>query len=611
MSKPNIIELLKEYDRKYYDGEPEISDLEYDLLRKDAQEQNPEDPYFSQVGAPIENGKVHLPYILGSLNKVRMENLFDWLRGTGIEFLVSDKIDGVSIYVEYKNGDVVFASTRGDGFYGKDITDKAKIFCPHISKDGRWCFRGEAILDCDPKPLGYKTKRNGCAGILNRDDRKHSNFIKPYFYEIIDCPESYTDMDTEIGRMSWLERIFPYVPHCQLLSLGAYNKEVVEEWILEILRISKTRKYDTDGLVITLNDSERENVPYPEKKVAFKVNEEAVEAEVESVEWNTTRTGRVVPVVLIKPIEVQGVTITRATGFNYKFITDNRIMPGTKIMLVRSGDVIPYIVEVKREGVTHAVPEDMRCPSCGEPLIKKGVDLLCRNQFCGKQLYIRQAYWLRTLGAENITETTLEKIEAPSIPHLYMLDEFDIMELEGFGKKRASQIVYEIQKTLRTDDATFLTAIGIPGVAKETAKSLIREFGSAPAVFQATRTQLEEAEGVGNVTARTIAEWQARCLILHQSMKRMGLVLKKRITESPISGKLFSMTGKLPMKRDLIVRLIESKGGHWKNSVTKKTDFLITDNPQSTSGKAKNAHKYGTRIISYKEFMEMIGEQVG
>lgn len=610
MSKPNIIDLLKEHDKKYHAGEPEISDTEYDLLRRSAQEQNPEDPYFSEIGAPIENGKVALPYILGSLNKVRLENLVDWMRNTGTEFIVSDKIDGVSIYVEYEDGDVVFASTRGDGNYGKDITEKAQIFCPRIERDGKWYVRGEAVLDCEPSQIGYKTKRNGCAGILNRDDNKHSDFIKPYFYEIIDCPVSYTDMDTVIGRMAWLERIFPHVPHYELINIYDWeNKHLIEMYFMNLIRKSKTRDYETDGLVIVLNESERENVPYPNNAIAFKVNEEAVEAEVEMVVWSTTRTGRVVPVVIIKPIEIQGVTITRATGFNYKFIEDNRIMPGTKIMLVRSGDVIPYITEVKSEGVMHAIPEDMRCPSCGEPLIKKGVDLLCRNQFCGKQLYIRQAYWLRTLGAENITETTLEKIQCDSIPQLYMLDEFDIMELEGFGRKRATQIVSEIQKTLKTDDATFLAAIGIPGVAKETAKSLVREFGSAMGVFQATRDQLESAELVGSVTARTVSEWQARCLVLYQSMMRVGLDLKERVTDSPISGKLFSMTGKLPMKRDLLVRLIESKGGHWKNSVTKKTDFLITDNPNSTSTKAKNAYKYGVRIVSYKEFMEMIGEE--
>ncbi len=607
MSKPSIIDFLKEPRT----GELELSDSEYEFLKKPVQERKPEDPYFTGDETPLEKGKVRLPHILGSLNKVRLENMVAWLRKSGDWYVASDKIDGVSIYVEYEDGEVKSATSRGDGYYGQDLTEKAKIICPPLAKDGKWSLRGEAVLMCDPAEIGYKTRRNGCAGILNREDNKHLEHIKVYYYEIIDAPASYLDMDTELNRMGLLERLVPHVADYHSLKIhDLHTVEEIENILLMLHDNARRKEYECDGVVITVNNSERENVPFPEKKIAFKLNEEAVEAEVEMVEWNTTRTGRIVPVVILKPIKIQGVTITRATGFNYSFIVANRIMTGTKVMLVRSGDVIPYIVEVKSEGVMHAIPEDMRCPSCGEFLTESGVDLVCRNQFCGKQTYIKQSYWLRTLGAENITETTLEKIKCDSIPGLYELDEFDIMELEGFGKKRASQIVYEIQKTLKTDDATYLAAIGIPGVAKETAKSLIMEFGSVMAVFQATRDQLQEAGGVGYTIAQTISEHQARCLVLHQNMLRLGLELKKRATESPITGKLFTMTGKLPMKRDLIVRLIESKGGHWKNSVTKKTDFLITDNPQSTSGKAKKAHKYGTRIISYKEFMEMIGEEI-
>jgi DNA ligase (NAD+) len=591
-------------------GEPEISEAEYKILKKTVQERGPDDPYFTETETPLEKGKVRLPQILGSLTKIRLKDLVTWLRNNGGWYVASDKIDGVSIYVEYEDGEVKFAASRGDGYYGQDLTEKAKIVCPPLAKDGKWSLRGEAVLMCDPAEIGYKTRRNGCAGVLNRDDNRHLEHIKVYYYEIIDAPPSFLDMDTELNRMGLLERLVPFVVdyHSVRVDDGHAEKDI-ETLFLMLHADAKNKEYECDGVVITVNYSEREPVLFPEKKIAFKVNEEAVDAEVEMVVWNTTRTGRVVPVVIIHPVEIGGVTITRATGFNYKFIVENGIMPGTKIKLVRSGDVIPYIVKTEKS-VYHAIPEDMRCPSCGEFVTEKGVDLVCRNQFCGKQLYTKQSYWLRTLGAENITEKTLEKIKCESIPGLYDLDEFDIMELDGFGRKRASQVVQEIQKTLKTDDATYLAAIGIPGVAKETAKSLIQEFGSVMAVFQATRDQLQVAGGVGYTIAQTISEWQARCLVLHQNMLRQGLDLKKRTEESPITGKLFSMTGKLPMKRDLIVRLIESKGGHWKNSVTKKTDFLITDNPQSTSGKAKNAHKYGTRIISYKEFMEMIGEEI-
>ncbi len=154
---------------------------------------------------------------------------------------------------------------------------------------------------------------------------------------------------------------------------------------------------------------------------------------------------------------------------------------------------------------------------------------------------------------------------------------------------------------------SLLTAMAIPGVARSTSKALIKYFGDIKTVLTADESRLQEVDGIGGVLAKNIKNWQARCIILLESLYSIGLQLKgEEKVESNISGMLFSMTGKLPMKRDLLVKLIESKGGQWKNSVTKKTDFLITNNPNSTSGKMKKANKYGTRVISFDDLMRMI-----
>jgi DNA ligase (NAD+) len=163
----NIIDLLKHHDEKYDAGKPEVSDTEYDKLRETAKELYPGDPYFQSVGAP--KGKVKLPYHLGSLNKVKTDNVLAWLKKNGKLFVISEKIDGASFMVEYQDGEVVAAYTRGDGEQGQDITEKAKLFCPTIDFGGYWAFRGEAVLP-NPFDFGYKNRRNGAAGLLNKDD---------------------------------------------------------------------------------------------------------------------------------------------------------------------------------------------------------------------------------------------------------------------------------------------------------------------------------------------------------------------------------------------------------------------------------------------------------
>ncbi len=607
----DIIKQLIHHDLQYFLGKPEISDTEYDKLRTKAQAQFPDDPYFDTVGAKTKDRKTQLPYVLGSLNKVKSDTVVDWMRKNSEFFVISEKIDGVSIYVVYVDGKVEWAATRGDGYYGQDITDKAKLFCPEAKiKEGVWMLRGEATLDVDPKTLGYKTKRNGCAGILNRDGLRHNEFVVPYFYELIEAPPEYDDrVKTEIDRLILLDILVDteYMPAFSMITIQSGTDIDILNMLSKRYTEAKNREYDVDGLVITVNESVREDVEYPEKKVAFKVNEEAVEATVIDIEWNTSRTGRIIPVVLIEPLEIQGVTIQRVTGHNYKYVSENSIKPGVKIGIVRSGDVIPYITEVFTEK-NGLFSQCEMCPSCDAVPKVKGVDLVCENEHCGQKIYLKLEHWLRALGAEGISHKTLEKIGVNTIPGLYEIDEFDIMEIEGFGVKRANQVHDIIQRTLRTDDTSLLRAMGIPGVGRTASKALINHFGSIDVVMTIDEDELKEVDGVGTIIALNIVIWQARCIVLLRTLGSMGLQLKPKEEkmESQMTGMIFSMTGKLPMKRDLLVKLIESHGGIWKNSVTKKTHYLVTNNPTSTSGKMKNANKYGTRVISFDDLMRMV-----
>lgn len=334
------IEKLIEYDNAYYNGDvPLVSDVSYDRLKAKAQELYPTHLYFKTVGAAPTSNKVKLPYTLGSLKKKKYDgSTIKWLLETvpnGYRVCISDKLDGCSIYVEYENGEVVFASTRGNGYEGQDITEKAKIFCDPIEDKSVCHFRGEACMTPETAfELGYKNARNAVAGVLNRDGLRHAEHIKPIFYQVLN------------KNITTYHNMFTFILDLKLEAPSYFVYETItEEQLATILEMRKHKSsYDIDGLVIAHNDYDHEDEYYPSNMVAFKVNEDAVKTKVNKVEWSVTRTGKIMPVVHIKSVDISGSTVSKATGFNAKFIKDNNIRKGTEIGIIKSGDVIPYLV---------------------------------------------------------------------------------------------------------------------------------------------------------------------------------------------------------------------------------------------------------------------------
>jgi len=339
-----MIRTLKEHDDAYYNGDVEITDADYDDLKDKARAIRPDHPYFDDIGAPISGKKVDLPFVLGSLHKKKTDTIEKWIEKHPGPHCISEKLDGVSFMVTYgfKDGKVISATTRGDGYQGSDITDKAKMFCPVIKNlKHNFSFRCEAMLIGDThKKLGFKTRRNGTAGILNKDGIKNAKYIVPYFYEILDGGS--VEHDSEISKFTLMQSMGLKTPNIMHMS----NSPDVIESLTDFLTMCKSHLKDIDGLVITPDNYVREDVLYPENKIAFKVNEKGVKTEVIDVEWNTSRTGRIIPTVIVKTIIINGVSIQRATGHNAKYIQENKICKGSMIDIQRSGDVIPFISKV-------------------------------------------------------------------------------------------------------------------------------------------------------------------------------------------------------------------------------------------------------------------------
>lgn len=587
-----LIEQLKYADDLYYNDVSGMSDTAYDTLKENAKKLYPNDPYFNTVGADVKSEKVQLPFVLGSLKKVKSDTVENWATGKG-DIVVSDKMDGISFMATWENHKLVFAATRGNGSEGQDITNKLKYILPEIKIKERISLRGELLLTGDDHlKLGFKNRRNGVAGIIGRDDiyPEQLRMIRPIFYEILDCEN--IDVMYEDERLQYIEKLGLDVVPYSLVT----NPNV--ETLTEILMEEKQNLiFDIDGLVLTKNDSVRENVLYPENKVAFKVNTDAVDATVTNIEWVLGRTGKVTPIVHIEPIELDGVTVSKATGFNYKFILDNALGIGSKIGIVRSGGVIPYITEVY-ETFGFDVPTE--CPSCKGELKLIGVDLVCKNKDCYDSKVRQITHFFKTMGSEFISDTTVTNLGVGSIEEMYELDELEIANIDGFGIKKAEQIVYEIKKTLTTTPDKLLAAFGISGIGKTLSVPILNKY-TFDELF--TIDSIKDIEGVGEILSDNLINNIGEFYNLYMFLKEKGLTFITK-EKTSITGKVFTITGKLPMKRDEIVKMIVAKGGLVKG-ISKSTDYLITDDPNSGSTKNKKASAYGTAIIGWGEFLEL------
>lgn len=590
---------LETWDEAYAIGMPEVSDLEYDNLKNAFREEFPNSPYLTKVGAPVVGEKVKLPVVLGSLNKVKTDgSCQEWMKKNPGEKVYWAKLDGVSGLVEYVDGQYTRALTRGDGEYGQDITEKLRNAVPQQLKfPTTGSYRAEIMLVGDShKQLGYKTRRNGTAGILNRDGVEQCEHLVVLFYELVDDStfEEITQNVNEFGRIMRMKSLG--------LAVAPYtvddNKS--DDELVELLRNWKSEnEFDIDGIVITLDASEREDTYYPDLKVAFKVNEEATIVEVVGVTWQVGRTGRVIPVVNIVPTEIGGVTVSNSTGFNADFIFGNGIGTGAKVGIYRSGDVIPYI-DCVVESVE--VDENINCPSCGYPLTRKGVDVVCQDMKCPDQQYLRMEHFLRTLGAENITAVTLKKLDIATYVAAYELDELEISMMDGFGIKRGEQIVMEIQKTLKTTPDKILAAIGIPGVGRTQAQNILKVY-DIDEVLTLGVSDLVKVDGIGDVLAENIVDNIPGLEYALETMRGYGL--KWATAANTLRGKVFCLTGNGHIKRDVMTKLIESNGGYVKG-MSKKVDYLVTNDPESNTGKAKKARELGKPIISYFDVENMM-----
>ena len=647
-----LTKLLNDAGYRYYVlDDPTMPDFEYDrLLREleDLEKANPElalpDSPTKRVGGQAVNtfGEVTHAVPLMSLQDVfSLEELDDFLVRTreavpGAQFSVEPKIDGLSVALEYVDGQFVRGATRGDGNVGEDVTENLRtIRSIPMALEGapaRLIVRGEVFM---PKKTfhalnealeenGEKTfanPRNAAAGSLRQKDPKVTAKRK---LDILVFNVQLAEGKTFVSHAETLEYLkslhFKVIPYKLLSDVEKISKEVI--------RINEEREKlscDIDGAVIKLDDlAARERLgntaKFPRWAVAYKYPPEEKETLVEDIVIQVGRTGVLTPKAVVAPVRLAGTTVTNATLHNQDFISRLDIRIGDTVRIRKAGEIIPEILEVnlskRPEGAQpYFLPK--KCPVCGAAVERDedGAFLRCTGAECPAQLsrniahfVSRDAMDIDGLGSA-IVDSLIEKGAIRSPADIYYLTMDELSGLWKSGTKAAQKLLDAIAASKSQDVSRLIFALGIRQVGAKTGKSLAAAFGSLDKLMEASLEELTQVPDIGEVTAESICEWfaqpQSRHMVRRLKEAGVNFESKRVVTDTRFAGKTIVLTGALSrFTREEATEKIELFGGKASGSVSKKTSFVVAG--ENAGSKERKARELGIPVLTEDEFLEML-----
>jgi DNA ligase (NAD+) len=642
-----LVDKLNAYARAYYvEDAPLISDGEYDALEaqlialeKETGTVLPDSPTHRVGGEPLSKFEEHRHLgRLWSLDKVRtLDGIREWMdRVKKLLDLSEDplyaleyKFDGLTINLTYENGLLVQGATRGNGVTGEAILPQLKTIRSlplSIPFTGRMEVQGECIMllsvlekynKTAKEPL--KNARNAAAGALrNLDpqvtaDRNLSCFC--YNVGYIEGKELHDHRE----MIAFLrENGFPVSPFIHY-GHGA------DEFIEIIDRVAEERDgldFLIDGMVIKVCDfAQREQLGYTEKfprwAMAYKFAAEEATTTIESVTWEVGRTGKLTPVAHVEPVDLCGVTVSNATLNNWDDICRKRVGIGSRVFIRRSNDVIPEILgAVPGDTPKAPVEKPEVCPFCGAHVEHRGVHLYCTNPLsCRPQIISRLAHFASRDAmdidtfADKTAEQLFSELNVATIPELYTLRRERLLDLEGFGEKKAQNLLTALENSKHRPLSAFLNALGIPNVGVKTARDLSLTFGSLEKLRSATFEELVAIEDVGEIVAESVLSFFHDPRISRQidDLIAYGVspVADRAATASPISGKTIVVTGTLPtLSRKEAEDLILDHGGKAAGSVSKKTDYVLAG--EAAGSKLTKAQQLGIPVIDEQTLLDWL-----
>ena len=651
-----LIDIINEADYNYHTlDNPTITDQEYDMLLRELFDIEAEHPEWVREDSPTQHAggkiiegfnKVQHKIPMMSLSDVfSEEELIDFderIKKEGItpEYMCELKIDGLSVSLLYEKGKLVRAATRGDGTTGEDITHNVKTIKTvpfKLKEEVDIEVRGEIFMNkatleklneerkAKGEPL-LQNCRNAAAGSIRQLDSKVAakRKLDTFIYHLPN-PLDY-GIETHAEAIEYMKKLgFKTNPNNRLVK----NMNEVLEFIAEKGKARPDLAYDIDGVVIKVNSIRQQQAlgytaKYPKWATAYKFPAVEVLTKLKDIIFTVGRTGQITPNAVLDPVIVAGSTISRATLHNEDYVNEKDLKIGDIVSIRKAGDVIPEVVEVKKERRTGSEKEFVmitNCPMCDTPLVKKEgqVDYFCPNAKCPARhieglihFVSRDAMNIDGLG-ERIIEDFYNFGYIKSIHDIYLLKnhEKDLKRLEGFGEKSITNLLDAIEASKSNSLERLLFGLGIPHVGAKTAKILAAKFETLDNLFNADLETLTNIPDIGGIIAKSIRDYATHeeniKIINDLKEENVNMTYKgQKIEENEnFAGKSFVLTGTLTsFSRDEASEMIESFGGKTVNSVSKKTSVVIVgDAPGSKYDKAK---ELGIDIWSEDDFKEKI-----
>lgn len=660
-----LIERLNYYRDMYYNHDRSIiSDREYDSLfdQLTALEHKtgilyPNSPTQSVGYKSVSKlNKVTHNHKLLSLDKTTDINEFISFFGDK-PFILMPKLDGLTCSIIYRNGELYSAESRGDGIIGEDITHNAMVFSnlpKTIPYKNELIIDGECIItdeDFDRINRGqvvkgeqeYKNRRNLASGTVRSYDSsvvadRNVQFIAWKLYKA-----DGMNFTKHHNAIQFLQNFGISTVAPQLIHNGkeVYRGASCEELIEYMRDIYGKLGIPIDGMVGMFDDIEYglslgSTTHHPRHSLAFKFYPDSNETVLRDIEWSTSRTGLINPVAIFDPIEIDGTTVSRATLTNVSIIKELELGIGDTVTVIKANEIIPKITENLTRSNTYKIPNF--CPSCGKPTVIKNDNgretLRCENDNCPEKLHDKIANFASRDGmnivgiSEERLRTLIDMGYITSFESLYHLKDHrnELIGIPGFGESSVDNILQAIEESRKCKLANVIVAIGIPSIGKTAAKTIAdkceEDYQSCKEVYDNSfdyfldscvwRTGWHLLPGIGIKTQHIINDYVVLNISeLFWLVKELDIVSNYKPEENPtvqsdeLKDKTFCITGKLKAfnNRSALIDDIKSKGGKVVSSVTKNTQYLITNDPDSGSSKNIAARKYGTKIITETDYI--------
>lgn len=550
--------------------------------------------------------------------------------------LLSWKMDGLTIVLTYREGELYKAVTRGNGVIGEVVTNNARVFdnIPlKIPYKGELILRGEAIItysefekinrqieDVDAK---YKNPRNLCSGSVRQLNNQITANRHVRFYAFALVRAEQVDFEnSNQKKMEWLRDQGFEVTEYRVVT-GETLDEAMEYFADKV----KKNDFPSDGLValyddIAYGESLGRTAKFPRNAYAFKWADEMADTTLEAIEWSPSRTGLINPVAIFTPVELEGTTVSRASVHNISIMRKLELGIGDKIRVYKANMIIPQIEEnLTRSGVKD-IPTC--CPACGGAtkieMVNDVESLYCRNQDCpakaikGFTLFVSRD----AMNIDGLSEATLEKFIGKGFIHnlgdIFEIGKYkdEIVTMEGFGEKSFQNLMESLEKAKKTELPRVIYALGIPNIGLANAKMICKEFAyDMEKIRHLTEEELARVDGIGPVIAKSFVDYFAKegrqekidHLLSHLELPEPP----KTEAEQDMQGLIFVITGSLEhfANRNEVKAEIEKRGGKVTGSVTSKTSYLINNDTTSNSSKNKKARELGIPVLSEETFMEM------